>query len=439
VYQGTHKVGYTQQTLTADGDGHRFVQTTLLRLAVLDTPQTVHTRAEGATDRTGALRTMSFELTSGPGTLRVAARVAGRTLEVTLRAGGETTTHAIPLTGPVYLPPMARTLIGAEPLRPGRVLETLVFDPMVVRNEPLRLVVEREEDVPGTVGPRRGWRVREEFRGMQTTVWLDAKGVVLREEGPMGLVLIQEDPLRAVSAGWKDGTILDLVSAVAVPVGEIANPRTRPMLQLRLHGIPAARVPSDEGQRWDGTTVTIMPPDVAQLASYSLPYGGGDHDAELGADPLLQVEHPRVRAAAAAALDDATDAKTAVRRLNDWVYRTLRKAPTVSIPNALQVLDMGAGDCNEHAVLLAALARASGIPTRLVAGVVYVDGVFLYHAWCEVWLGRWVAVDPAFGQFPADATHIKFVAGGPEEQFAMVDVIGRLRIDPVPAGGALRD
>jgi len=95
---------------------------------------------------------------------------------------------------------------------------------------------------------------------------------------------------------------------------------------------------------------------------------------------------------------------------------------------------MGAGDCNEHAVLLAALGRAVGVPTRLVAGVVYVDGAFLYHAWCEVWLGEWVAVDPAFGRFRR-TPRTSSSSPGPEEQFAMVEVIGRLRITPVEAGG----
>src|SRR5262249_2840047 len=144
---------------------------------------------------------------------------------------------------------------------------------------------------------------------------------------------------------------------------------------------------------------------------------------------FLQTQHPRVQAAAHDAVGDVRDARDAALRLNDWVYGHLRKVPTVSIPNALQVLEMGAGDCNEHAVLFAAMSRAVGLPARLIAGTVYLDGAFYYHAWCEVWLGRWVSIDPTFHQFPADATHIKFVVGGPDEQLALLDIIGRLRIE----------
>ena len=104
------------------------------------------------------------------------------------------------------------------------------------------------------------------------------------------------------------------------------------------------------------------------------------------------------------------------------------------------MLDRRAGDCNEHTVLYTALARAAGLPTVMNAGVVYVDGNFYYHAWPTVWVGDWVAVDPTFDQFPADATHIGFVRGGLDRQVELMKIIGRLAIDvvnyyPLPGEG----
>ena len=84
------------------------------------------------------------------------------------------------------------------------------------------------------------------------------------------------------------------------------------------------------------------------------------------------------------------------------------------------------GDCNEHAVLLAALARAAGIPARVVAGAVYADDGFYYHAWNELWLGAWVSADAVFDQMPADATHVKLVEGGPERHLALAELVGQL-------------
>jgi transglutaminase-like putative cysteine protease len=109
----------------------------------------------------------------------------------------------------------------------------------------------------------------------------------------------------------------------------------------------------------------------------------------------------------------------------------LEKEITFSIPNARQVLESRRGDCNEHTVLFVAMARALGLPARTAVGLVYVDGAFFYHAWPEVWLGDWVAVDPTFGQVPADAAHLRFVIGGIAQQVEIVRLIGNLHIEVI--------
>jgi transglutaminase-like putative cysteine protease len=111
------------------------------------------------------------------------------------------------------------------------------------------------------------------------------------------------------------------------------------------------------------------------------------------------------------------------------VYGLLEKRITFSVPNAVQVLESKQGDCNEHTVLYVALARALGLPARTAVGLVYLNGSFYYHAWPEVWLDEWVAVDPTFGQYPADASHIRFVIGGLAQQVEIVRLIGNLDID----------
>src|SRR6185436_11363532 len=58
------------------------------------------------------------------------------------------------------------------------------------------------------------------------------------------------------------------------------------------------------------------------------------------------------------------------------------------------------GDCTEHAVFLAALARAFGIPSRVAEGIVLVEverRVYAFgHAWAEVYRdGAWQPADAA--------------------------------------------
>jgi len=156
--------------------------------------------------------------------------------------------------------------------------------------------------------------------------------------------------------------------------------------------------------------------------------------AYLAATPLIQSDHPRIRRQAAAIVDETDPPLVRVRKLVGWVHANLDNRPVVSVPNALEVLERRMGDCNEHAVLLAALARAAGIPTRVEAGVVYLRGSFFYHAWNAVYLGRWVTVDALMDQIPADVTHLRLVGGDSAGQIDLMGMIGRIGLEVLEAG-----
>jgi hypothetical protein len=103
--------------------------------------------------------------------------------------------------------------------------------------------------------------------------------------------------------------------------------------------------------------------------------------------------------------------------------------------SAREAYDNQSGDCTEFAVLLAAAARARGIPARLVAGLAYssrflgVQHAFGPHMWVQAWSGdRWVSYDAGLGDF--DAGHIALVLGdGRPSDFAAVNgAIRKLRI-----------
>jgi transglutaminase-like putative cysteine protease len=145
--------------------------------------------------------------------------------------------------------------------------------------------------------------------------------------------------------------------------------------------------------------------------------------------PFIQSDHPEIRRLAGEIAGEPREPLEQARRINDWVYRNIRKQPVVSIPSALEVLRQRMGDCNEHAALFTALVRAAGIPARLQAGIIYQEGKFFYHAWVQVHLGSWISVDPTLNQLPADATHIRLVEGDLDQQVDLVKIIGRLKVE----------
>jgi len=144
--------------------------------------------------------------------------------------------------------------------------------------------------------------------------------------------------------------------------------------------------------------------------------------------PFVQSDHPEIQAKVKEIISYDDPMMVKAKKLVEWVYRNLQKRPVLSVPNALEILRHRVGDCNEHAVLLMALAQAAGIPAQMEAGIVYRRGRFYYHAWNVLYLGAWVTADATMGQFPADVTHIRLVRGM-ERQVDLMRVIGRMKID----------
>jgi len=214
-----------------------------------------------------------------------------------------------------------------------------------------------------------------------------------------------------------------------IPSDPIKNAARTRYLRAGLQGVPLQGYQLEGGrQSVQGTTIEIVSRESAS-ASYRLPYDGSDLSGFLQPNALIQSDDKKIIDQASRILGSERDAWEAAKKLNQWVYDALRKVPVISIPSALEVLDQRAGDCNEHTALFTALARASGIPTRIAAGIVYVENGFYYHAWPEVWIGSWMPVAPTFGQFPADATHIRFISGNLDRQSEILKLVGKLKVE----------
>jgi transglutaminase-like putative cysteine protease len=175
-------------------------------------------------------------------------------------------------------------------------------------------------------------------------------------------------------------------------------------------------------QKREGTRVTITRETPPYTGSEKL--SDDERWRSLAADSFIQTHEPEIREWASRIATGTSDVEKA-EAINHWVYENLTKSPTLSLPSATEILEQRVGDCNEHTVLFAALARAAEIPTRIATGLTYTSGQFYYHAWPEVYVGRWLAVDPTLGQFPADPLHLRLLVGGIESQYQVLTLLGR--------------
>lgn len=406
------------------------------------------------------LRSFDFTLDSEVGRFRASGAVAGDTLlEVEVQAGGEPERMTYRLSEPPVFAAVLpiRVAVGGQ-LEVGRSYRLPIFDPsaLALRAVEVRVAAHDTLVVPdsavydsvsGTWAAARydavpSWLITERYGGIEVSSWIDEDGRIVRASSPLGfsmerteyeLARFELERARLAGGSPLDEDII-LSTAIQSDV-DLADVEARDELRFRLTGVELAGFELSGGrQELRGDTLIVRRERWGALdPGYTLPYKRMDLRDALAPEPLVQSDHPRIvrQARQVAGRGGAwrLDPKWVAQRLTGAVNTMLEKEITFSVPSALQVLESGRGDCNEHTVLYVALARALGLPARTAVGLVYVDGRFFYHAWPEVWLGEWVAVDPTFGQAPADAGHLRFVTGGLANQVEIVRLIGRLRIE----------
>ena len=450
IYFQEHHVGFSvsRTSDTVDG-GQLFEQRSSFRFAAAGQVQEVITAGAATVDTEGRLERFDFFMAADPVRLSVEGAVQGNEIVMDVNQGGETSELRFPVSRPPQVGLSFERVVSQQELAPGTTFLVPYFDPVTLAEGEMEVQVEGVEIVPGTA--EEAWWLSREFSGVETRMLVTASGEVLREESAMGLQSVRMPREEAQAVPSEAGPV-DLIAQTAVRAeGRIAQPRSVQSLALGILGDAGDRVPAfPPFQTRDGDTLYTRAAGPEHLVSGTPIAADPEALPEvapwLAQTPTITATHPEVVERAAEVIGDAADRLDAARRLVSFVDTYVEDIPVVGVPNGLEVLRRGQGDCNEHTALFVSLARAAGIPARIAAGVVYSDrvpgtaglGAFYYHAWPEIRLAPgepWIALDPTFGQFPADATHVKLVEGDLDRQIEIMAYMGRLgfKVEPVPS------
>ena len=431
VYYRGEKIGFMVGQTVPTGDGFELQEDGQLQMALLGATTAARIHTSARVDKAFALRSFAFSLDPGTGAVAVKGALDGRRLDLTVETPSGRRTESRELAEPPALSLNLSRRLAAEGLATGQHRELAVFDPATLRNAPMALDVQAREIVRAAGRPVPAFKVRMHYSGLVSTSWITDVGEVVREESPMGLIVVKETRDRAMALAVPGDVQTDMLEAAAVvPTGpKIDDPATVERLRVRLEGVEVGGPDLDGGgQSATGNVIEIRD-------SRTLPLGPGDPDAKnyLAAEAFLESDAPEVRAEAAKAVQGVEGARARAERLVRYVNALLEKKPTVSLPSAREVLRTKVGDCNEHTALYVAMARSLGIPARIAVGLVDLHGAFYYHAWPEVYIeergrGAWMPVDPTLNQFPADVTHVRLARGGLERQALILPMIGHARL-----------
>jgi hypothetical protein len=463
---GDQVVGLATSRLDTVPEGFLLDDLLSLELPALGQTGTAVVRTRVNLSPSLVMRDFSFALDSEVGRYTATGLVEGDTLlHLQLDAGGseQTMTHRLSQP-PVFAAALPIRVAVGEGLAVGDRLRFPVFDPSSLSTRTVEVYVTEHDTLlvpdsaeldyetgrwrPAHYDSIPSWRVVEAYGGVRVESWIDEDGRIVRASSPLGfsmekteyeLARQDQEHARAMPGSPIDeDVILSTAIQSEVDLGEVES---HGELRFVLSGVDLGGFQLDGGrQQLRGDTLVVRQEDwdAIQPDYDELPYPRMDFLEYLQPEPLIQSDDEGIVQTAEDLSRWQTfgnnDPVRITRRLTAGVYGMLEKQITFSIPNAIQVLEARRGDCNEHTVLFVALARALGLPARTAVGLVYVNGAFFYHAWPEVWLGQWVAVDPTFGQYPADAAHLRFVIGGLAQQVEIVRLIGNLDIEVVQPG-----
>jgi hypothetical protein len=389
IYQKDQKIGYSHKTFSRQENGFVVGEKVFMRINVMGMIQDINLNTRGRLNADFSLSSIDFAIHSGRFSFSARGRVSGKALAVRTESAGTSRHFRIQLKNKPYLVTGLVHAIGALNLKPGNQVTFDIFDPVSMGQQPVNISVVGQEVIAIMGADRKTTKMLLNFKGANQFAWIGEKGEILQEKGLLGIRLEKTARSDALSA-FQTGSGLET-------------------LKLKISGIDLAQVHLHGGrQSVAENTVTVNKESLAglpqQLATDRLPMF---EQVFLKPSPFIQSDHQKIQDLAQKILQDEGGVPLSrAKRLLMWVYDNIEKRPVVSLPDALSTLDNRVGDCNEHAVLLAALARAAGIPARIETGLVYLNGRFYYHAWNLLHVGSWITADAVFGQLPADVTHI---------------------------------
>jgi hypothetical protein len=429
IYQHGSKIGYGRSEVRPQSEGYLMNEELLLRLNFLGEIQDISSWVQANLETDFSVKSFIFRLQAGPVYYRLRGGVKEGNLVLVSQMAGQERSQQIPLSHPIYLSSAMKAFISQQPLDVGKIYKFDLFDPATMSQTMVPIRVEAKETVQISTRDLEAYRLVMDFHGVQLTSWISPYGELLKEEGFLGLTMLRSDRDEALE-GFREAEGGELVREAAVVSDQaIAQPRQLKRLRLQLTGIAGEGLDLSGGrQQWSNGELTVVKESLQGVSSTNIPLNSPSLAQDLQPSLLVQSDAEALKKQVFEIVGEQKNGLQAVRKISSWVYRNLEKRPTLSIPNALAVYELRAGDCNEHSVLFAALARAAGIPTRIVAGLLYSEDRFFYHAWNEVYLGEWIAVDSLMNQVPADPTHIRLIVGELDRQVELVRTLGRLSI-----------
>jgi hypothetical protein len=376
----------------------------------------------------------------GPDTHTFEGTLRGSVLQSTVNVDGTDQPHEL------VWPEDAIFMIGvpfslwSAPMRPGetRRLQTFEYQQDMIRHQ-LRAKEFESVEIDGQ--ELELLRIEDDMMigqaSMSSIYWTDEEGTVVKSS--MGDFADSYRTTREEALAVASESAVDLGFGVSVPVARSLDPphetqSVRYLVTLRGED-PSEIFPESDFQtveRIDEHSVFI----TVSAASTSLETDYVASSVEdLEPTQLISSDDPGVLRLAEELSRSETPPQTPVESFQaasdiaQLVHDKMHPAFGRGLVSAAEAAESLSGDCTEHALLTAAIARSIGLPARAAFGFVYVDQAFCFHMWTEIQIqGRWIPFDATLSSRGVGAAHIKLAHSSFSTQFPLNELLPTLRI-----------
>jgi transglutaminase-like putative cysteine protease len=379
-------------------------------------------------------------------------------IEVTQEQGGRTSTQVVPAPAPGWLAPAAADRFVRAREAAGEVaVRYVTIDP---ESGPTAVTVERtrvgEAAVDVGDGPVKcvEWRVAISLLERPTGEWVRADGVAVKSTVDLGIGVLE--------------SVLSTRDAATAPIrGAEVMARTFIEVPQDARAIAGAQTAELRVRARDGSLGDVPSAGAQAFARAGAGDGRVTIDAGRGSaateaeradarftapSAMVDCADARIKSLAARAVqgvgDDARARSRAMRRATWSHLRTKNLAK--GLATASEAAESRAGDCTEHAVLLAAMLRAEGIPSRVATGLCYVAdagtvrNAYGWHMWTQAIVGgEWIDLDATLPADGPDFVASRLMTGSSAADGGSIDadlarivnMIGDLEIDVLRIDG----
>ena len=463
IYMGGKKTGYAHSTMRREND---LIHTnTDMRMRIGRAGQMVELRIIQGTTETVAGGARSFETTMDLSVMKTTTKGTIRDDKVTIVSSqygnDQTQVFEFPAGALMTWGLFRETL--RRGFAPGTEYTLQVYAPELRMDGAVTLqssVGEWEEfqHRGKTLAGRKITSVLELAFGSLTTLsWVDKDGQPLKVLTPMPglgeMEIITTDQATALEDFVAPEIFMTTVVKAHRSIDRRRARRIRYRLVAREAGAELGDLPTTGmqtlGKQTDGS-VEVVVVRLPRTPGAGAPGAGGAAKnplpqlAEyLEGNLMINVHDPKLIELGKQAAGRETEPYALADSLRRFVTGYVaNKSMNIGFATASEVARTKEGDCSEHGVLLAALARLNGLPSRVVVGLAYTPffggakDIFGYHLWTQLWInGRWVDYDAALGESDCSPARIAFATsslkntGLADLSFALLSKIGAIDLD----------